>query len=346
MKMSMSFEQIRECAQGAARVVQEPDGIHFYRFTEEQKAYYATTQFANPPKHLATAGVRLVFRTNSRQLGLAVSVSAGSSRKFFAFDILVNGSRIGYLGNFTEEEKLVNYFAMDGRDGEFEGVWELPEGEKEVCIHFPYTKQGVLKELTLEEGAFVQPVKRAKKLITFGDSITHGYDALHPSERYAGRLADALDAEEICKAIGGEIFQPVLAAMKDDFTPDYITVAYGTNDWSHRTPEEFLVNCDGFYGNLVKAYPGVPIVALTPIWRKDHTEGRPDGCGEFSAIEEMIRKVTAKYPQITCISARHAVPEDERLLGDLRLHPSDEGFRYYYEGIVGPVLKALKQDQE
>ena len=51
------------------------------------------------------------------------------------------------------------------------------------------------------------------------------------------RLADALGAEEVNKAIGGECFFPELAATKEDFQPEYITVAYGTNDWSRKSAE-------------------------------------------------------------------------------------------------------------
>lgn len=339
--MKIAFNQIKEIAFGAVRIEQHPDGIHFYRFTKEQEAYYAATDYAVPPKHLATAGVRLGFQTDSRSLKLKVWVCAASSRSFFAFDVYVNGMFAGYLGNYSEEEKQVNYYDYKGELGEFSGEFQLPEGEKEVCIYFPYTMIGILQELSLDDGAKIVPMKKEKRMITYGDSITHGYDALHPSKRYTSQLADTLGAEEICKGIGGELFRPELALLKDDFTPDYITVAYGTNDWSHCTKEQFLNNCDGFFKNLTDRYPKVPIAALTPIWRKDHAEGRLDGCGDFDAIEEMIIEVTAKYPQITCISARHAVPENIYLFGDLRLHPTDEGFCYYYEGIVGQVCEAF-----
>ena len=70
-----------------------------------------------------------------------------------------------------------------------------------------------------------------KRILCFGDSISQGYDALYPSNQYTPQLAKLLDAEEYNKAIGGEIFRPELALARDDFEPEYITVAYGTNDW-------------------------------------------------------------------------------------------------------------------
>ena len=79
-------------------------------------------------------------------------------------------------------------------------------------------------------------------MIMFGDSITHGYDALNPSFSYANRLADLLNADFVNKGIGGERFFPTLAQLKDDIEPDYITVAYGTNDWAHSPKEVFDKN--------------------------------------------------------------------------------------------------------
>ena len=55
------------------------------------------------------------------------------------------------------------------------------------------------------------------------------------------------DAEEYNKAIGGDVFFPSLAATREDFEPDYITVAYGTNDWSKCPREALEENCKNFY---------------------------------------------------------------------------------------------------
>ena len=174
---------------------QKEDGIQFHRFTEAQERVYDSSEFH--PKQYATAGVRLHFKTDSKTLYMKVLTSMGSSRKFFVHDILVDGKYIGSLKNETED-----IF------GEFEETFELGEGTKDVCIHFPWSVCSILKELCLDNGSFVEPVKKDKKVIIFGDSITQGYDAVNPINRYAANLADALGAEEINKAIGGEVFCP------------------------------------------------------------------------------------------------------------------------------------------
>ena len=53
----------------------------------------------------------------------------------------------------------------------------------------------------------------------------------------------------------------------------------------------------------------------------------------FDQMGEIIADVVKKYDNVTCISGRHFIPEDETLFSDLRLHPNDAGFRYYSENI-------------
>lgn len=316
--MKLSFEQIAAITQGAVKVDRNGDLIQFHRFTEEQEKGYDGSEYH--PKQYATAGVRLNFKTDSENLFLKVHTAKGSSRKFFAHDVLVDGKLIGSLKNETEEIA-----------GRFEGTFALGEGVKEVCIHLPWSVCAMLEELSLDDGSFIEPVKRTKKIITFGDSITQGYDAVNPSNRYAANLADALEAEEICKAIGGEEFCPWLAEMKDEIEPDYISVAYGTNHWHRANPEELRNICEKFFDKLVANYPNAKIFAITPIWRKDRTDVTK--FEYFEQIGEIICDVVKKYDHVECISGRNFVPEDEKYFSDLYLHPNDEGFAYYFEGI-------------
>jgi hypothetical protein len=161
---------------------------------------------------------------------------------------------------------------------------------------------------------------------------------MNPMNRYAGKVADALEAEEINKAIGGEKFCPWLSDLKEPFEPDYVTAAYGTNHWHRATPEEFRAIAADFYANLAKHYPNAKIYALTPIWRKDCTD--ETAFRDFEQLGELIAEVVAPYENIECMNCRNIVPEDENLYSDLYLHPNDAGFKYYAEG----VIKALERE--
>lgn len=324
--MRLTYEQIASIAQGVTKVEQTEEGIQFHRFTEEQERVYRDSRFH--PRQYATAGVRLHFKTDSKTLYMKVLISMGCTRNFFAHDILVNGKMIGSLKNETEE-----------CCGEFEESFMLGDGEKDVCIHFPWSMCSILKEFCLDDNSFIEPVKKGKKMIIFGDSITQGADALNPSSCYAVNLADALDADAINKGIGGERYCPWLAALKDDMEPDYISVAYGTNHFRAYSPEESRRLCEEFWENLVANYPNAKIFALTPIWRKDNTGNTQ--FQRFEDIGESIADVVKKYDNVTCISGLGFVPEDETLFADAHLHPNNAGFKYYSERVCAEVLAIL-----
>lgn len=334
--MQLNFSQIQSIALGAARVEQDEDGVRFYRFTEEQEQLYQARSVDFYMKTFSTSGIRLRFRTDSRTLGLNVTVLPGCSRSYFSFDVFVNGKMVDTLDNFTDLQLPHDYTKVDFPLGTFEKTIALGEGEKEVCIYLPWSVKVTLQSLKLDEGAFVIPVKPAKKILCFGDSITHGYDALRPSNKYISKLADVLDAEEYNKAIGGEIFWPALATTKENFEPDLITVAYGTNDWNNCSREEFEDNCGAFYRNLHATYPNTPIYAITPIWRQEMKESRL--FGPFLTVGEQIRALTAKLEHTTVVDGFGFVPQETQYYADLRLHPNDRGFETYFEHLRPFVL--------
>ena len=252
--MNLNLSQIKEITLGAIRIEENESGFNFYRFTKEQEELYKNRSAEFYMKSFATSGVRMHFHTNSETLFLRTDVIPGSSRSYFAFDVLVNGEKIDTLANFSDLELPSHYAYISYPIGEFSKEFQLGEGEKDVCIYFPWSAKATVKEITLDDNSFIKPIKPSKKILCFGDSITQGYDSLSPSKKYISRVANMLDAEEFNKAIGGEVFFPELAATKEDFEPDYITVAYGTNDWARGTREDFEKNCKEFFFNFIINY--------------------------------------------------------------------------------------------
>lgn len=333
--MQLNLPQIQAITLGAARVEQQADGVHFYRFTRQQEELYKERSEDFYIKTFSTSGVRLHFRTDSQRLYLRAQVGLGCSRSYFSFDVFVDGKMVDSLNNFTGGELPHNYTKMPFLIGNFSKTFDLSAGEKEVCVYLPWSVKVALEALELDDGAFIEPIKPAKKMLCFGDSITHGYDALHPSNKYISKLADFLDAEEYNKAIGGEIFWPGIAATREDFDPDYITVAYGTNDWNTCTREEFEDNCQAFYRNLRANYPDTPIYAITPIWRKDLEEARPFGA--FRDVDFLIRSQVADLENVTVIDGFNFVSHDAQYYADLFLHPNDQGFGAYATAILSKI---------
>jgi len=338
--MKLTADKLAALTHGAEKVTEGPDSVSFCRFTEEQQQFYKDS--GNESFYLKTftsAGVRLEFRTDSESLFLKINVPFATTRSYFAVDVCVNGELTGSIQNYSEESMTGNYIKQTCPTGRFEKHFLLGQGEKTVAVFLPWSVPTEIEELSIDDGSFAEPVAREKKMLVFGDSITQGYDALHPSKHYVSVLSGLLGADAYNKAIGGEFFVPALAATEESFVPDYILVAYGTNDWAHTELDRFRSSCREFYENLSRQYPASKIFALTPIWRTDHE--MQYSCGTFASAADYIEEVAAGLANTYCLRGFDFVPHREELFGDLRLHPSDEGFGYYAKNVYDAIRKIV-----
>lgn len=330
--MKLSLEQIEKIACGLVNIEDKNGCFRINRFTDEQlKLYkeYKGGYFFN--RALCSSGVRLAFNTNSTSLFIKGITSYGTSRTYYTFDVFVNDKLIDCIDNFLQKFPE-DYIEQDLKLGEFEKRFDLGDGVKKVEVYLPFSVIVDFEEISLDDGAFIEPVKRKYKGLLFGDSITQGYDNAHVSNHYSVAVSQLLDVDFINKAIGGEVFNPTLASLKDNFEPDYIWVAYGTNDWGTGLAlEEFSKNCKEFYLTLRNNYPNSKIIALSPIWRKEMLTEKKDF--DFDLIEKTISNVMSKLDNAIYISGFDLVPHEEGCFADSRLHPNDLGFSFYAENL-------------
>ncbi|MBQ8804381.1 MAG: SGNH/GDSL hydrolase family protein [Tyzzerella sp.] len=318
-KQKLNFEQIKQIAHGVARVEEVDGKIVFYRFTKEQQELYRVVSADFYMKSFSTSGVSLEFDTDSEYLGLSVSICKGSSRYFFTHSIFVNGERFDELSGEIEKETENVPFSKE---------FQLGSGVKRIRIVFPWSVASSLVALELDEGAKITPVAKNRKMLMFGDSITQGYDAMQPENAYAVQIATRFNAEARNKGIGAECFRAKTALLKDDLEPDIITVAYGTNDWSKRTKEEFETECRGFYTNLRNSYPNAKIYALAPVWRSSINDKKQIGV-PLKFIAEYIKEVSESISDMTVIDCIDFIPHELENFQTDGLHPIDAGFMHY-----------------
>lgn len=334
--MNLSINQIREITTGAA-IIEEINGrICFSRFTNEQRHLYKNRDENCYLRSLSSAGIKLSFSTNSKNLSLTVDIAPGSSRKYFSIDIFSGESCIGHLDNFDETKMPQKYIETNWHFKKTTKSFFLGCDTKDITIYLPWSVNTIIEDISLDDNAFVVPKKRSKTLLAFGDSITQGYDALRPSNTYVSKLAQALDADETNKGIGGEKFFPELALTREAFCPDYITVAYGTNDWTLVDYETFENNCTAFFKNLRNTYKTAKIFAITPIWRTDVADEMK--AGAFSTLESTIKKATENL-KIPVISGLSIFPHDKNFFADLFVHPNDNGFEHFYKNLYQNIIK-------
>lgn len=331
--MNLTYSQVKELALGAEFAVETESGLTLYRFNEEELESY-TDRVGK--KIFASASIRLAFFTDASAMTLGIlAEKGGSSRTYFAIEVMADGEPAGVMKNYQEGdsfEQMRDHCSL----GAFEQTFLFKEGKKHIEIYLPWSVITTITKLELEGATLLEPAKKEKVLLMYGDSITHGYDAYLPSQSYANRLADFLGMEVYNKAIGGEIFYPPLAQMEPTVAPDLITVAYGTNDWNKCDHATLLENSRLFFEALAERHPDIPIIALAPIWRLNWEQEKP--AGDFRAIATHFRTLAEEIPTLRVIDCFDFIPHERALFADLRLHPTDEGFRYYFEGLKKEIL--------
>ena len=335
--MKLSLEQIKDITVGAESVKKIDGKIAFFRFNDEELLAYSTT--AHVTKTYSTAGIQLEFITDAVAIRLAGSLAHGSSRLYYCIEVFADGNLAGDIRNFEYEDMKLPYTGKKLPLDDFDKTIPLGEGEKNVRVVLPWSVAPLFDTIELVGANFVRANKREKNMLVYGDSITHGYDTLSPSKAYSVAVPFELSANAINKAIGGEIFFPTLSKIRSSITPDYITVAYGTNDWAKCTYEEFKANAEEFFTGLSHLYPTAKIFAITPIWRKEINTVTTKFT--FEDIKNTFDKIAQKLENLTVISGFEFVPQDENLYADLRLHPSDEGFEYYKSALLREIKKYI-----
>jgi lysophospholipase L1-like esterase len=335
--VKLTYQQICDITQGAAYISEEDGCAIFHRFTKEQEELYRRTNQGFYQKALAPAGVVLQFRTDSSWITLTGETSAASTRTYYSIDVLEDGVPAGHVDNFSQLTLPEDYTKCAYPLGDFAKTIPLKAGVKSVTICMPWSVQVVLKELSLSDGSTIMSDRPQKKLLAFGDSITQGYDALRPMNRYVFQLARSLNAVEYNKAIGGEVFFPALANTREDWTPNLILVAYGTNDWSKLGRDTFLENARMFLRTLRDQYTGAKLFVMQPIWREDRDSQRE--YGTFDLMRQDLAQICSEL-DLQTVDCYSFVPKDASYFADLRLHPNDKGFASYSRQLISAV-KAL-----
>ena len=316
--MSQAIDQMprspAEFVRGAVETAEEGGEWAFRRFTAGQAAAYreaGNDDFFQ--KTFASAGVRLALRTDAEALSFDYRFERGSSRAFGFFDVHVDGALAAHDGLETD----------DGARHAFAAG--LGPGEKRVEVYFPWSRQTFVSNFALRRASFAEPLRRSRTMLCFGDSITQGYDARYPSLSYVEAVARFLDADPVNKAIGGDVFFPALLRERDGFDPDFVTVAYGTNDWRHKEPADVRDRAAAFFRRLAELYPAARILALAPLWRGEPASESAFG-EDVRCMERLIREACAGLPNVTVVPGYNLIPHLAEFFSDGRLHPNDLGF--------------------
>lgn len=321
--MKLSSDLLSQICFGKVAVTQNPDGVIFNRISKKASQGFATIRTDFFEKCSASACVNFEFYTDSKSFTFEYcNVVKGSSRNQYYFDVCINDALVLHYGF---EDALLNdcgSFSLD-LDGKL----------NKITVYSPNYVGYTLKSIVLDDGAQVIPVIKPYRILMLGDSITHGYDTVHPMNSYANVVARTLNADVVNQAIGGATAEAV--TIDESVCPDIITVAYGTNDWRAKTYEDFHHDYLEYVEKLTSMYPNVPVFLMSPIYRKQ--ENSPGTAGEFSVAHDIVKEASEKFG-CNFVDAHSFVPHLPEFFENDGVHPNELGHLLY--GIaVSSLLK-------
>ena len=323
--MRLEHDDFRALTFGAVQIEQTPDGVRFHRFSPEEENWLAQKE-SYEIRSRSGSGIMLDFESDAKRIRFHAVFRPGSSRKWAFFDFDCDGILIAHGGSPDIHDRPECDFEV-----------ELDGASHRCTLHFPQLACAVLKDFELEGATFVKSRTHRRRILFYGDSITQGYDAVHPELTYTALLASEFDAEEQNRAIGGAIFHPdfVRLAPAGVPKPDLIVSAYGTNDWSKCTGEDFTRQARDFFTALNEVYPGVPVAALQPIWRKDCES--ITAAGRFEDARRIVTEAAACHPLAQVIPGDGLVPHRAEFFADGKVHPGDLGFSFYARNLIREI---------
>lgn len=322
--MKLTLENLQTITTGTVSITQEDGWFIFRRFAQPPKVYFPD-RVDFQAKVTATASVKLDFITDARQLEFQYRATRASTRSIFFFDLYINNALVATHGRADADEQIEGSFS-----------YPLPEGEKRVTLYFPNLYNMMLQDISLADASVLLPPKYDYTMICYGDSLTQGYDAPHPSFSYANRLAFSLNASMINKGIGGDVFHPEM--IDDDLTPGIVIVALGSNDWGHSEYDVFLRNSEAFLHRVLAFYPQARVFVVTPIWRRDCN--RITACGKFENIAIALKDLCRKFPDVRLIEGWNQAAQVPELLVD-HAHPGDLGHVLYGANLSTQIAKTI-----
>lgn len=325
---------LKQCFHNMLFVEELEWGLVPFRYTKKQCAFYDTITYGiiMGEKARMSAGITLEFDTDAIDATIVWQIAGGypanTKDRGSSLDLFVNGTLMQQVMITCEWHETQHT------------AFHLGAGHKRVKLMLPNTFIFALEDIILSDGAVLTPVpQREKKIIMMGDSITQGIGAQYACTGYAMQTSLGLDCECVNQSIAAVRFESE-GLDNDGFTPDLITVALGTNDWSGwKDRAEYDERAGRFMARMNELYPGVPVLYLSPVKRCRGELGRGEMYAE-AELKDVLARLCAPYPQMQVIDGWKLMPHTNAFFAD-GLHPNDLGMTVYAHSVIDAIKEKL-----
>lgn len=280
------------------------------------------------------AGGRILFKTDSCQVGLRAKVSDNAVMNHITrigqsgFDIYVDGF---FMGSVSPDAA-----------GNIEAQWNIQKSPKlrDIVIHMPLYKPVELRQIGLDEGSAIKehkPFAIKKPVVFYGTSITQGGCASTPGTTYQDFISRWLNVDFVNLGFSGNGHGDVeVARAIGEIECACIVVDHWANMGLN-----YRENLPLFVGELRKSHKLVPIIVIGPFYycRDDiddslHVEQRKAG-------EEFVKKMNREGDQnIHFFDGRKMISKETSFGLVDGVHPNSLGFYLIAKGFT-PFLKRV-----
>jgi hypothetical protein len=233
------------------------------------------------------SGVRLAFTTDASAIGLTFlatnMVMPPQTRRPIPFDLEIDGalwSVASHRGNtILLDRARPGAFELVKGDPDTVLFEDLPAGEKQCELWLPHNAYVELRELTLDDGAFLaEPaVDPRPRWVHYGSSISHCMEADHPGLIWPAVAARQAGASLTNLGFGGQChLDQFVARTIRDVDADVISIKTGINVINRDSMRErvFTPALHGFLDTVREGKPDTPIILISPIYCPS-AESRP-----------------------------------------------------------------------
>lgn len=200
--MRLTLQELTAITKGCLSIRETSSGFLFQRMTDRQLAavdhierYRMRARFP--------AGVRFDFLTDASAISFDYKIlEFDPNRNFFGVDLYVDGVMVHTLC-----EKPIAH--KTGRFSCELGALAGGRTTRRIVLYLPISAIFAASDVVLRDAAQLERGPDGDgTLLCYGDSITQGYDAFHPSLGYAAILARSLGLDLLNQAISGYVFNP------------------------------------------------------------------------------------------------------------------------------------------
>lgn len=307
--MKLTEKTLLKLTSGVINYSKESGYITLHRYGKKQIEYMAKPEFDHGWRNWAkfTGGIKLEFKTDSENISFDY-VSSCQHERANTVDIYI-------------EKTLHRVYKIENK---LKGSvhFTLPKGEKLVTIYFPNESIFKIKNFVIDGGYRAIKDTRPKMLI-IGDSITQGAGPEIASLSYVNILSREYKYNILDQGIGGYRFEAKDLMKINEFEPERIMIALGTNfydaDMIQRCGYDYEKAVTEFFERLNQLYPNTKKLVMTPLYRTRELD-----IDRLNWCRGIIKRESLRYPNTVVVDGETLMPNDPVTLSD-GVHPSTYG---------------------